>query len=342
MPTFMSAIVVTEAGDTSVLQAQSLTRPSCAPNEVLVRIFAAGVNPVDTKARQRGGLLGDPTAFIPGCDGAGIIEAIGSEVEHYQVGDAVFYCYGGIGQASGNYAEFTCVPEQYIAHKPTACNMAQAAAAPLVLISAWESLFDRARLQAGQTLFITGGTGGVGHVAIQLAKEAGCRVICTVSSEEKADLARSLGADAVIDRTQEDVVAAVMEWTDGAGVDLLFDTVGGETLPPLISSVANYGTVVSLLQFPDTLDWAQLRLKNITLAQELMLSPMLLNDYAAAEHQAAILEECAELMTQDKLTVHIDTVLPLAEAAQAHQRIELGQTTGKLVLDCTDGTLDHD
>jgi NADPH2:quinone reductase len=338
----MSAIVATAAGDASVLQTQSLPRPSCAPNEVLVRIFAAGVNPVDAKARQRGGFIAAPTSFIPGCDGAGIIEAIGSNVAQYQVGDAVFYCYGGIGQASGNYADFSCVPEHYLAHKPTTCNMAQAAAAPLVLITAWESLFDRARVQSEQTVFITGGTGGVGHVAIQLAKAAGCRVICSVSSEQKATLARSLGADAVIDRSKDDVLAAVMQWSDGRGVDLLLDTVGGETLPPLTASVANYGTIVSLLQFPGTLDWAQLRLKNITLAQELMLSPMLLNDDDAAAHQAAILEECAELMTAGKLTVHVDAVLPLAEAAQAQQRVEQGQTTGKLVLDCTAGTLDHD
>jgi len=336
----MSAIVATEAGDTSVLQARTLPRPSCAPHEVLVRVFAAGVNPVDSKVRQRGGFIGAATAFIPGCDGAGIIEAVGGAITQYQIGDAVFYCYGGIGQATGNYAEFACVPEQYLAHKPASCNMAQAAAGPLVLITAWESLFDRARLQAGQTVFITGGTGGVGHVAIQLAKEAGCRVICTVSSEKKANFARSLGADYVIDRTQEEIVAAVALWTDGTGVDVLFDTVGGDALLPLIPTLANYGTLVSLLQFPDALDWAQLRLKNITLAQELMLSPMLLNDHAAAEHQAAILEECAELMTQDKLTVHIDTVLPLAEAAQAQQRIDLGHTMGKLVLDCTTGTLD--
>ncbi len=315
--------------------------PTCAADEVLVRIFAAGVNPIDRKVQQNGALLGDGDSFVLGCDGAGIIEAVGEDVTQYTAGDAVFYCYGGIGQSAGNYAEYACIPAQCLAIKPESMNMIQAAAAPLVLITAWESLFDRAHMYGEQTVLILGGTGGVGHIALQLAKIAGCRVACTVSSAKKAALAYEYGADCVIDRSQEDITEAIHRWTDGRGVDVLLDTVGGKALPPVLGALANYGTLVSLLQFADDLDWKTLRLKNITLAQTLMLSPMLLGDKQGLAHQAAILEQCAQMIDSEQLRLHVSTILSLNQAKDALDAIAKGDTMGKIVLDCTGSDQDE-
>ena len=332
----MHAICVHAAGDAKQCRYERIARPRPAADEVLVRVFAAGVNPVDTKVRQREPFMRSGEVFIPGCDGAGIIEVVGDAVEDFSVGDAVCYCYGGIGQPVGNYAEYTCVPTSYLTHKAEGINMLQAAAMPLVCITAWEALFDRARLSEGQTVLVLGGTGGTGHVAVQLAKAAGCRVACTVGSEEKAAVARQLGADHVIHYRHQSVTEAVAEWTQGRGVDVLLDTVGGQALPEVQDAVAHYGTLVSLLQFPAELDWKQLRLKNIVLAQELMLSPMLFDHRQAAEHQAAIVAQCQEMMEEGRLQIRIADTLPLAAAWQAHERIAQGNTCGKLVLDCTE------
>lgn len=277
--------------------------PRCKADEVLVRVMAAGVNPIDTKLRRNGLYFPDGLPAILGCDGAGIVESIGGSVSRFEPGDAVYYCYGGLGQKAGNYAEYIAVPEHFLALKPDCLDFATAAAAPLVLITAWEALFDRARISSGQKIFIHAGAGGVGHVAIQLAKIAGCTVATTVSSEEKAELARQLGADMVIHYREQDVAAALLEWTDGIGVDVAFDTVGGDAFRQLVPAVRLYGDLVTILQVPGDTDWKTLRLRNIRLAQELMLTPMVLNLADAAGHQAAILEQCAQLFDQRQLSL---------------------------------------
>lgn len=330
----MKAVRIDQPGDSSVLSYMDVPCPEYGPNDVLVRIFAAGVNPVDAKVRQRGGFIGNTQSFIPGCDGAGVVVAVGAQVQQWVVGDAVYYCYGGLGQSSGNYAEYACVPQHYIASKPENISMIHAAASPLVLITAWEALFDRGHLQSGQTVFIHGGTGGVGHVAIQLAHIAGCKVACSVGSPKKAELAKQLGADFCIQYQHEEINQALLTWTDGNGVDLLLDTVGGDTLPPLLPSLASYGVLISLLQFPNDLDWKLLRIKNITMAQELMLTPMLDDDYHAAAHQAAILAECAQMIDGGTLSIHVSEEFPLTAAQAAHDAVEQGNTLGKIVLNC--------
>ncbi len=330
----MWAIRIHGPGSSDACQLERIPLPRPADDEVLLRVHAAGVNPVDAKVRARGPFLARTLPFIPGCDGAGVIEAIGERVRDFSIGEEVFYCHGGIGQAVGNYAEYACIPAHCLARKPRTLDMIQAAAAPLVCITAWEALFDRARLGQEQTVLIHGGTGGVGHVAIQLAQAAGCRVICTVGSETKAALARELGAEHCILYHEQDVVEATMSWTQGKGVDVLLDTVGGETLLPLQQTVARYGVLVSLLQFPQDMDWKRLRLYNVLLAQELMLTPMMFNDHQASAHQATILEQCAEMIDAGSLRIHIQQTFPLSKAAQAQARIEQGHTCGKIVLDC--------
>jgi len=249
----------------------------------------------------------------------------------------VYYCYGGLGQqhkgqSQGNYAEYIVVPAEFLAAKPESLGYLQAAAAPLVLITAWEALFDRAGLQSGQKVFVHAGAGGVGHVAIQLAKIADCEVATTVSGAEKAAFVRELGADKVIDYTKEDVTESLLAWTDSKGVDVAFDTVGGDAFNQLIPAMAHYSDLVSILQVPDDVDWKALRLNNVRISQELMLTPMLSGIKEGAAHHAAILEQCAQLIDGGQLKVHVAKTLPLEDAAQAHQLIEEGHMQGKVVL----------
>ncbi len=333
----MRAMVMTAVGGTEVLQPAHVAKPKIdGAHQVLVHLQAAGVNPIDTKLRARGLYIDHPLPAILGCDGAGIVEAVSDDVQGFRPGDAVFYCYGGLGQQCGNYAEYAVVDSRYLAVIPAGLDMVTAAAAPLVLITAWEALFDRARIRSGMKVLIHAGAGGVGHVAIQLAKVAGCEVATTAGSEEKAVWVAELGADLVLRYDKEDVVAELLRWSDGdgvdAGVDMAFDTVGGAAFHQAAAAVRPYGDLVSLLQFPEDADWPGLRLRNVRLSQELMLTPMVLGLDDAAEHQAAILEQCGQMMEQRKLMVMVNDTLPLEQAAEAHRRIEDGHMAGKLVL----------
>lgn len=329
----MRAIVMNAPGRPEVLQPAEVTRPCITqPHEILVRLKAAGVNPVDTKLRARGTYYPDRSPTILGCDGAGIVETIGTGVTRFKTGDEVYYCYGGIGGVQGNYAEYAVIPDYVAAHKPISLTFEQASAAPLVLITAWESLFDRVRLQPGQTVLIHAGAGGVGHVAIQLAHDKGARVCTTVSDSSKTEFTRSLGAEKVIDYKQQNFVAAVLDWTHGQGVDIAFDTVGGETFNRTVSAVSYGGDLVTLLQPDATAPWKEARARNLRISLELMLTPMHqgLND--ALRHQGQILEHCARLFDEGKLKVYVAHTFPLAEAAAAHRLIEQGGMTGKIVL----------
>jgi NADPH2:quinone reductase len=337
----MRAMVIREVGSPDVFQLEDAVKPEISgENQILVRVMAAGVNPVDTKLRGKGLYFPDALPAILGCDGAGIVESVGSSVTRFQPGDHIYYCFGGLGKkigdcSLGNYAEYAVVEEAYAAIKPDCLGFDEAAAAPLVLITAWEALFDRACIESGQRVMIHAGAGGVGHVAIQLAKIAGCEVATTVSSDEKAEFVRELGADLVINYKHEDVTEALLKWTDGAGVDVAFDTVGGAAFNQLVPAMAHYGDLVTILQVPDDVDWKSLRLKNVRISQELMLTPMVYDLIDAAEHQGDILDQCAQLFDEKMLSIFVSDVLPLEDAAKAHTMIEAGSTTGKIVLDIT-------
>jgi len=316
-----------------VLQLQNIPDPNdIGADELLIRLKAAGVNPIDTKLRQNGLFFADGLPAILGCDGAGIVEKTGDKVSDFAPGDAVYFCYGGLGQTSGNYAELNVIPACAAAKKPAAVDFPTAAAAPLVLITAWEALFDRAGMKSGQKVFIHAGAGGVGHVAVQLAKIAGCQVATSVSSAEKAAFARELGADVVINYHEQDVVESLLDWTQGQGVDIAFDTVGGDAFCQLIAAVRIYGDLVTILQVPENTDWKTLRLRNIRLSQELMLTPMVLSLADGLTHQADILKQCAAWMDEGKLSIHLSHQLALEDAAEAHRLIESGGMCGKIAL----------
>jgi NADPH2:quinone reductase len=329
----MKAVLMTTPGNPDVLQLQEVPNPTIQTDtEILVRLQAAGVNPIDTKLRQRGTFYPDQMPAILGCDGAGIVEAVGKNARRFQVGDQVYFCCGGLGKL-GNYAQMTVVDERFVARKPASLSFAEAAAAPLVLITAWEALYDRGRLEAGQRLLVHAGAGGVGHVAIQLAKLKGAEVCTTVGSEEKARLVRQLGADHSILYKQTDFAQATLDWTDGEGVDLAFDTVGGKTFYDTFAAVRVYGDVVTILE-PDAAygNWKIARSRNLRISLEIMLTPMLQGLIAAQQHQAEILEKCANFIDEGKLKIHLGQTFPLENAAAAHKAVETGSTTGKVVL----------
>lgn len=328
----MQSVVMTKVGSPEVLQYQEIETPEIkSASELLIRIQAAGVNPIDTKLRQ-GFYPMENLPAVLGCDGSGIVEAIGSEVSKFKVGDEVYFFHGGIGQIQGNYAEFRTIEERFLARKPASLNFTEAAAAPLALITAWESLHDRAQIKTGQTVFINAGAGGVGHLAIQLAKIAGANVCTTASTEEKASFVNTLGADMVINYKEQEFEEAIMDWTNGKGVDVVMDNVGGEWIEKSFPVVAHYGHFVTLLQPDSETDWSVARQRNISIHLEIMLSPLLFDLQDAQIHQTFILEECAKHFDSEKLKIHISKSIPLAQASTAHAAIETGTTTGKIVL----------
>jgi len=330
----MKAIVFETPGSPSVLKLQDIPAPTIqTETEVLVRLRAAGINPIDTKLRSRGTFYPEKTPHVLGCDGAGVVEAVGAGVQSFQVGDEVFFCNGGLGGSRGTYAELAVLDQRFLAIKPAALSFPEAAAAPLVLITAWESLYDRGRLQAGQTVLIQAGAGGVGHVAVQLASLQGAEVCTTVSSQEKANFVKQLGADSVILYKNTDVVDEVLTWTQGQGVDLAFDTVGGETFYQTIPAVKIYGDLVTILEPDPALgNLKTARMRNLRISLELMLTPMLQSLVEEQEQQAHILHQCARLCDRNLLKIHVSQTFPLEQAQAAHEVLETGSVTGKLVL----------
>jgi NADPH:quinone reductase len=330
----MKAIVMTKPGNPDVLQLVEVDKPQIEkPTQVLIKLYAAGINPIDTKLRQRGTILPPQIPAILGCDGAGIIENIGSAVTNFNIGDEVYFCYGGLGAKAGNYAEHIVVEQNFISPKPKNINFIESAAVPLVVITAWEALYDRGRLEAGRKVLIHAGAGGVGHVAIQLAKLKGAEVCTTVSTPEKADFVRSLGADHVILYKQENFVESVLNWTNGEGVDLAFDTVGGDIFTQTFPAVQMYGDVVTILQPDANTNWKVARDKNLRISLELMLTPLVKSELVEAQkHQAQILKETARLIENGNFKVHVNKVFPLEQAKLAHELLETGNMMGKIVL----------
>ena len=328
----MKAVVMTAIGDPDVLKFQDINEPEISTaTQIKVRLKAAGVNPVDTKIRRNGVFYENALPVVLGCDGAGEVIEIGSAVSQFKLGDKVWFCHGGLGREQGNYAEYTVIDQRWASLMPETCTFTEAAALPLVLITAWGALFDRGGLQSGQTVLIHAGAGGVGHVAIQLAKLKGARVIVTVSSEEKAEFVEAMGADETILYTQVGFVDAVNTLTDGKGADLVFDTVGAAVFKESIMATAHFGRLVTLLD-PGELSLAEARMRNLLIGFELMLTPMLRDLHEARDKHVEILKQCAQWVDEGLLKTHISIELSLAEAVKAHQWVEAGHTIGKVVL----------
>ncbi|HEX8874874.1 MAG TPA: zinc-dependent alcohol dehydrogenase family protein [Nitrosospira sp.] len=330
----MRAVLMNAPGVPDVLKIADVPKPSITDSSgVLVKLHAAGLNPIDTKVRKLNMYYPDKLPSILGCDGAGVVETIGSSVTRVRPGDEVFFFNNGLGGAPGTYAEYTVVREDYLALKPKNITMREAAGIPLALITAWEALLDRGDLQKGETALIHAGAGGVGHIAIQLAHHFGARVATTVSGSQKAELVQSLGVELAIDYREQDFVEAVLNWTGGQGAKLVMDTVGQETFCNSFAATRLYGRIVTLLSTScDVKALNVARLRNLIIGYVQMTAPLYFGLHPARAAQTTILERGARLIEEKQLRVHISHTLPLEQAAEAHRLIEAGHTTGKIVL----------
>lgn len=333
----MKAVVMTAPGGVDKLRVDEIPEPQLSmPSQLKVKLHAAGVNPVDTKIRSRGVFFDNALPAVLGSDGAGVVTEVGEAVTQFKPGDKVWFCHGGLGREQGNYAQVKVIEAHEACAMPRNLDFVHAAAGPLVLLTAWEAMFDRAQLTAGQTVLIHAGAGGVGHVAIQLAKQRGALVATTVGSSEKADFVRDLGADLVINYREQNFVAAINDWTQGQGVDVVFDTVGPQVFKDSIPAVAHYGAIVTLLDPGPDVDFKEARTRNLRIGFELMLTPMMRDLPQARAHQIDILKSCKRMIENNQLHLHVSHVFPLEQAAQAHSRIEQGGTQGKIVLHISD------
>jgi NADPH:quinone reductase-like Zn-dependent oxidoreductase len=298
----MRAVLLSETGGPDVLRIEELPTPEPADGQVLIRVRAASINPIDWKIRR--GLSPKELPAVLGNDISGTIER--SRADGFAEGEDVFGFAPG-----GGYAEFAVSPVAAIAKKPAGVSHDQAAGIPVAGLTAWQALFDRGGLQSGQTLLVAGAAGGVGHFAVQFGKHARARVIGTGSARNR-DFVLSLGADEYVDYASEDVAEVV------SGADVVFDTVGGETTKTLVPSVREGGVIVGIAGAPPEAEAAERGAR----AELLIMSP-------SAEQLAKI----AELVASGEVKVEIAGTFSLSQVAQAHELSEAGHTRGKLILE---------
>jgi len=331
----MKAVLLTGAGGIDKLELTKIQDPVLDnPQFILVRIHAAGINPVDYKLRKAGGFYPNRLPLILGCDGAGVVEALGNDVTRFKVGDEVYFCNGGMGgDEQGNYAELTMIHQDFAAFKPRSLSMEEAASVPLVWLTAWESLVDRCNIKAGQKVLIHAGAGGVGYIAVQIAKNIGTEVITTISSPKKSEFAKSLGAHYCINYKEQDFVKEVMKLTNNSGVDIVFDTVGKETFPASFGATKIYGHVVTLSEDLCNKEAVNLaKLRNLTVSYELMLTPMHFKMHEARVNQQEMLNNAAKMIDRGDVCISVNKIFPLEDIGKAHQLIETGHSTGKIVI----------
>ncbi len=313
-PAMMKAVVVNEFGGPEVLKYQDAPKPEPKSDEILVRVMAAAVNPVDTYVRQgklsRGGGIGGP--MIIGYDIAGIVEKTGADAKKFKAGDQV-YCYLSV-MRGGGYAEYAVAKESETALKPKNINFVEAAAVPLAATTAWQALIDTAKIDKGQTVLIHGGSGGVGSFAIQIAKARGTKVIATASTAHQ-ELLKQLGVDQAIDYTTtkfEDVVK---------DVDVVLNCVRADALGRSYGVVKKGGIIVSITDEPDQNECTKHGIRGTRMG---------------AHPDSKVLNELTTLIEAGKMKSIVSQTFPLADASKAHQQVETHHTLGKVVLKVAD------
>jgi NADPH:quinone reductase len=324
----MTAAVLEAFGSDPVLR--NLARPVPSGGEVLVRIEASGVNPLDTKIKAGSAAHARVSPpFVLGIDLAGVVAGVGPGVTRFGVGDEVYGMTGGVGDQQGSLAEYSAVDSDLLAVKPAGLTMAEAAALPLAVITAWEGLVDRANVHGGQRVLVHGGAGGVGHVAVQIALARGATVFAT-GTGDSLDIIRRLGAEP-IDYRATSAAEYVAAATGGEGFDVIFDTVGGSTLDASFESVRTYtGHVVSVLGW-GTHSLAPLSFRGATYSGIFTLLPILTGKGRA--HHGAILAQAAALAGSGQLTPILDPgVYGLDSIAEAHRAVESGTARGKVII----------
>jgi NADPH2:quinone reductase len=311
----MKALVITDFGGPEVFATRDMPDPEPGPNDVLVKVYATSVNPIDYKLRQNGARAGLVPPVILGHDVSGVVVAAGEGVQRFAVGDEVYYTpEPRVGP--GSYAEYHVADKGIVAHKPPSLSHFEAASIPLVGCTVWDALVERAKLRVAEVILIHG-IGGVGSVAIQIAKACGAYVFAS-GGDYMLDPAQELGADRVFDYKTEDWSQLVLEETQGAGVDVVLDTVGGDILAQSIKVVKPFGRMVGIVRTDAGLRAAFP--KNIT------VHPVLL------QRAGYKLDALRALIEWNRLRPVIDSVLSLDDVAMAHQRLEAGGVAGKIVL----------
>lgn len=324
-------MLINAYGENAVFEAAEVDIPEVKAGHVRVKIAASSVNTVDTMIRKMGKdlPLSPDTPAILGMDFAGTVEAIGDGVEGYSVGDEVYGCAGGLADLPGTLAEYIVADSNLIARKPKKLSMREAAALPLVGITAYEGLV-RAGIKPGQKVLVHGGSGGVGHVALQLAKHFGADVYATGGGDKQLALIDELGAAGINYKTEK-VEDYVSKHTSGAGFDIVYDSVGGANMLNSFNAAALNGQVVTTVSLCE-LDLSVAHFKGLSLHVVFMLIPMLHN-FRRAEH-AEILGNLAEIAEGGALKPVLDeNRYSLDEAGQAHARLESGQGMGKVVIE---------
>ena len=327
----MKAMLINAYGENAAFETAEVTKPEVKAGHVLVKIAASSVNTVDTMIRSMGKdlPLSPDTPAILGMDFAGTVEAVGDGVKDYSIGDEIYGCAGGLADLPGTLAEYIVADSNLIAHKPKNLSMREAAALPLVAITAYEGLI-RAGINQGQKVLVHGGSGGVGHVALQLAKHFGAEVYSTGGGEKQLTLIEQLGATAINYKT-ETVEQYVSKHTNGAGFDLVFDSVGGANMANSFEAAALNGQIASTVALCE-LDLSVAHFKGLSLHVVFMLIPMLHN--FKREKHAEILRKLAQIVESGGLKPVLDEKrFSLEEVGQAHARLESGQAIGKVVVE---------
>lgn len=308
----------------------SIDRPDAGAGQALVRIRASGVNPLDAKIYAGAAAHARHTLpAILGLDLAGVVEAVGSNVKGFRPGDEVYGMTGGVGGIPGTLAQFAAVDADLLAIKPTNLSMRESAALPLVFITAWEGLVDRAALRANQIVLVHGGAGGIGHVAVQLANTLGARVFATGSERQRVQV-EGMGAT-FIDYSTETVTDYVERATNGAGFDVIFDTIGGATLDASFEAVRRFGHVVSALGW-GTHALAPLSFRAATYSGIFTLLPLLTGQGRA--HHGDILKAATRLVEAGHVRPHLDQRrFTLESVREAYEALASRTARGRLVVD---------
>ncbi|QTL04923.1 NAD(P)H-quinone oxidoreductase [Aquabacter sp. L1I39] len=328
LPATMSAICISTPGGPEVLVPCERPMPVPAAGEVLIKVAAAGVNRPDVV--QRRGLYPAPpgASDLPGLEISGTVVALGAGVTRHKVGDEVCALAAG-----GGYAAYCTAPEATTLPVPAGFSMVEAAALPETFFTVWSNVFDRARLHAGETLLVHGGTSGIGTTAIQLGKAFGARVIVTAGSAEKCEACRRLGADVAIDYKSEDFVAVVKSATGGKGANVILDMVGGAYIQRNYEAAAVEGRIVQIAFQEGSkvqIDFMRLMLKRLTHTGSTLRARPVSEKAAIAD---ALSEKVWPLLAKGAIRPLIDRTFPLAEAAGAHARMESSTHMGKIVLE---------
>ncbi len=309
-------MIIREFGGPEKFELAEMSKPVAGVGQVLVKVKASSVNPVDYKIRRAGAWARVPLPAILGYDAAGIVEAVGAGVDHLKVGDEVFYSARIFGR-QGTYAEYHVEDAEIVAMKPSNLSFEEAASLPLAAMTAYDAVVTFFETKPGDTVLVQAGAGGVGVFAVQLAKAAGARVLATGRRENEA-LIRSLGADEVIDYRTTKFEDEVNRLTDGRGVDAAYDTVGGDIITRSIRCVRPFGKLATIVRVDGSINEMQIR--NQTLY------------FGFLERTAAKIQALQVLAKRAQVRPVIDSVVPLENIADAHRRIEAGGMKGKLVV----------